>query len=49
MKLKFPFQGNTMGSMLFSVSLAVGMILLIGVSYFYVYLPNSALSVLQYP
>ena len=41
MKFRFPFQGNTLGSLLSSVSLAVGTILLMGVSYFYVYLPNS--------
>ena len=41
MKFRFPFQGNTLGSLLSSVSLAVGTIFLRGVSYFYVYLPNS--------
>ncbi len=41
MKLKFPFEGNTLGSMLSSVSLALGILLLVGVSYFYVYLPYS--------
>ncbi len=42
MKLKFPFQGKTtLGSVLASIALAVGIILLFGVAYFYVYLPNT--------
>ncbi|NOT73792.1 MAG: PASTA domain-containing protein [Cyclobacteriaceae bacterium] len=42
MKFKFPFQGKTtLGSVIASFGLAIGIILLLGVAYFYVYLPNS--------
>jgi eukaryotic-like serine/threonine-protein kinase len=41
MKLKFPFQVNTLGGMLANLGLALGIILLLAISYFYIYLPSA--------
>lgn len=41
MKLKLFFQSSTLGSLIASVAGAIGIILLLGVAYFYVYLPNA--------
>lgn len=41
MKLKSFFQGNTLGSVLSHLGLALGIILLFGIAYFYIYLPSS--------
>lgn len=41
MKLKSFFKGNTLGALLTNVALAIGIILLSGVGYFYIYLPSS--------
>lgn len=41
MRIKFPFQTNTLGGVLTNMALAAGILLLFGLAYFYVYLPNS--------
>jgi beta-lactam-binding protein with PASTA domain len=42
MKINFPFRGkNTLGAILASFATAIGVILLLGVSYFYIYLPST--------
>lgn len=40
MKLKLPFQDNTLGSLLVNVGTVLGVLLLLAVGYFYVYLPH---------
>jgi beta-lactam-binding protein with PASTA domain len=41
MKFKFPFGENTLGALLANAGLALGVLLLLGVGYFYIYLPNA--------
>jgi eukaryotic-like serine/threonine-protein kinase len=41
MKLKLFFQSNTLGSLLTTLGATIGIILLLGVAYFYIYLPNA--------
>ena len=41
MKLIDRFKDNTLGSILITVAITIGIVLLLGISYFYVYLPNS--------
>lgn len=41
MKLKSLFQGNTLGSILATLGITIGSLLLLGVCYFYIYLPNT--------
>ncbi len=41
MKFKFPFLSNTLGSLLISLSVAVGLLAFLSIFYFYLYLPNS--------
>ena len=41
MKLKLPFKSNTLGGLLLNLGLAIGIVLLLAVSFFYVYLPNA--------
>lgn len=41
MNLKTFFHSNTLGSLLGNIGLAIGIILLFGIAYFYVYLPNA--------
>jgi beta-lactam-binding protein with PASTA domain len=40
MKLKFPFDNNRLGGVLANMVLAFGIILLLSISYFYIYLPS---------
>ena len=37
MKFKIPFQSNTLGSMLVSIGLVIGIILFLGVSFTYIF------------
>ena len=42
MKINFPFRGkNTLGAVLAAFATALGVILLLGISYFYIYLPST--------
>lgn len=41
MKFKFPFQSNTLGGILANSGLAIAIVLLLAVTFFYVYLPNT--------
>jgi beta-lactam-binding protein with PASTA domain len=41
MKLKFPFPGDSIGGLLLNVALALLTVVLLGVSYFYIYLPST--------
>jgi len=41
MKIKLPYQDGTLRSMLINVGIVFGTLLLIGITYFYIYLPNS--------
>ena len=41
MKMKIPFQDNTLGSLIIHLGIVFGFLLLLGISYFYIYLPNS--------
>lgn len=39
-RFKIPYQDSTLGSLLINVSIVIGILLLISVVYFYIYLPN---------
>jgi beta-lactam-binding protein with PASTA domain len=41
MKIKFPFPNGTLGAMLTHLGIVFGSLLLLAISYFYIYLPNS--------
>lgn len=42
MKFRFPFEGkSTLGAVLATIAVTIGIVLLLGVGYFYIYLPNS--------
>lgn len=39
--MKLPFQSNRVGSLIISLAVAIGLVAVISVTYFYIYLPNS--------
>jgi beta-lactam-binding protein with PASTA domain len=41
MKLKFPFSGESLGGVLATMAAAVSLVLILSVTYFYIYLPSS--------